>query len=124
MAGGAPDLQLDPAIRNWVLLPIFLAMFLISVARHYAQKLMRTDTKVDVKALREAQAVTRAQRLRMSAPFIPAGAVAARKAYFCAKEVRGTGSVRSTRAILHYPTDTLVRRCLRRRACSTRRVRS
>jgi hypothetical protein len=126
MAGGAPDLQLDPAIRNWVLLPIFLAMFLISVARHYAQKLMRTDTKVDVKALREAQAVTRAQRLRMSAPFIPAGAVAARKAYFCAKEVRG--SVRSTRArVLSSPlplTRFLVRRCLRRRACSTRRARS
>jgi hypothetical protein len=71
-----------------VLLPIFAAMFLISVARHYAQKLMRTDTKVDVKALKEAQAVTRAQRLRGAAAFVPAGAVSARRAYFCDKEAR------------------------------------
>ena len=26
MGSGAPDLQLDPAIRNWVLLPIFVAL--------------------------------------------------------------------------------------------------
>lgn len=100
MASRAPDLQLDPAIRNWVLLPIFVAMFLISVTRHYAQKLMRTDTKVDVKALREAQAVTRAQRLRASAPFVPAGAVAARKAYFCAKEVRRASSKTAAPTVL------------------------
>jgi|APGre2960657423_1045063.scaffolds.fasta_scaffold242236_1 hypothetical protein len=84
----ALDLQLDPAIRSWVLLPIFVAMFLISLLRHYANKLMRTDTKVDVKALREAQAVTRSQRLRNGANFLPHGALAARKQYFCAKEVR------------------------------------
>ena len=94
--GRQPDLQLDPAIRNWVLLPIFVAMFLISVTRHFAQKLMRTDTKVDVKALREAQAVTRAQRLRISAAYVPPGAVAARKAYFCAKGVRAKALRRTT----------------------------
>lgn len=86
----------DPAIRNWVLLPIFAAMFLISVARHYAQKLMRTDTKVDVKALKEAQAVTRAQRLRGAAAFVPAGAVSARRAYFCDKEARLLGACAAT----------------------------
>lgn len=77
-----------------MLLPIFAAMFLISVARHYAQKLMRTDTKVDVKALKEAQAVTRAQRLRGAAAFVPSGAVSARRAYFCAKEARLGGVCR------------------------------
>ena len=38
-------LKLDPAIRDWVLIPIFVAMFLISVLRHYASKLMRTEKK-------------------------------------------------------------------------------
>ncbi len=89
MGSGAPDLQLDPAIRSWVLVPIFFAMLLISLARHYANKLMRSDTKVDVKALREAQAVQRSQRLRGAFNFLPHGAVAARKQYFCAKEARG-----------------------------------
>jgi hypothetical protein len=86
---GAPmALTLDPAIRSWVLLPIFAAMFLISVLRHFATKLLRTETKVDVKALREAQAVQRSQRLRMGANFLHPGALAARRAYFCAKEAR------------------------------------
>lgn len=57
--------------------------------RHYAGKLMRTDAKVDVKALREAQAVMRSQRLRSGASFLPASALRARTEYFCAKEVRG-----------------------------------
>ena len=51
---GPVVLTLDPAIRTWVLLPIFAAMFLISVLRHFASKLLRTDAKVDIKALREA----------------------------------------------------------------------
>lgn len=40
------NLKLDPAIRDWVLIPIFVAMFLISVIRHYVSKLMRTEKKV------------------------------------------------------------------------------
>jgi hypothetical protein len=89
-----PALTLDPAIRTWVLLPIFVAMFLISVLRHFAAKLMRTDTKVDLKALREAQAVQRSQRLRFGANFLHPGALAARRTYFCAKEARARGRAR------------------------------
>jgi len=71
-----------------VLLPIFVAMFLISVARHYGTKMMQADAKVDIKALREAQAVIRSQRLRGGANFLPSSALASRKQYFCAKEAR------------------------------------
>ena len=85
---GPMVLTLDPAIRTWVLLPIVVAMGLISVLRHYAMKLMRTDAKVDVKALREAQAVQRSARLRGGANFLHPAALAARRAYFCAKEAR------------------------------------
>ena len=85
---GPMVLTLDPAIRTWVLLPIFVAMGLISVLRHFAMKLMRTDAKVDVKALREAQAVQRSGRLRGGANFLHPAALAARRTYFCAKEAR------------------------------------
>jgi len=71
-----------------VLLPIFVAMFLISVARHYGTKLMQADAKVDIKALREAQAVIRSGRLRGGANFLPASALDSRRKYFCAKEAR------------------------------------
>ena len=69
-------------------------MFLISLLRHYAQKLLLADTKVDVKALREGQAVMRSQRIRFGANFLSASALAARKKYFCAEEARACALVR------------------------------
>ena len=115
-------------IRSWVLLPIFVAMFLISMARHYATKLMQADAKVDTKALREAQAVIRSQRLRAGAQFLPASAFEGRKAYFCAPEVRSRLSAcpASSPARQPYapppPAPCSPSRLLRR-ACSTRRWR-
>jgi hypothetical protein len=53
---GEDTLRLDPDIRNWVLVPITVAMFLVGVLRHNFAKLLRSDAKVDLKALREAQA--------------------------------------------------------------------
>ena len=58
------DLRLDGDIRNWVLIPITIAMFLVGVVRHNFGKLLKSDAKVDLKALREAQAVIRAERVR------------------------------------------------------------
>lgn len=61
----ASALTLDPAIRNWVLVPISLAMFLIGVIRHHATKLMAPKPrKVELGAVRESQAVMRSGRLR------------------------------------------------------------
>lgn len=79
-------LKLDPAIRDWVLIPIFAAMFLISVLRHYATKLMRTEKKVDLGGLKEAQAVIRSQRLRFGGRYIPGASVRSRVHYFVNKE--------------------------------------
>ena len=65
------SLTLDPAIRTWVLVPISLAMFLIGVIRHHASRLLATGPrKVELKAVRESQAVMRASRLRMNHAWI------------------------------------------------------
>ena len=41
-----PELQLDPAIRIWVFLPIVLITFLIGVLRHYVSVLLSSQKKV------------------------------------------------------------------------------
>jgi hypothetical protein len=38
-------LRLDGDIRNWVLIPITVAMFLVGVLRHNFAKLLRSDAK-------------------------------------------------------------------------------
>jgi hypothetical protein len=40
MDGGATTILLDPAIRDWVLLPIMLVMLEIGVLRHYVTQLL------------------------------------------------------------------------------------
>lgn len=83
-------------------------MFLISVLRHHAGKLMRTDAKVDAKALREGQAVLRSQRFRAGAAFLPASALRARVEYFCEKEARHGGALAGGCAQPHALSPLLV----------------
>ena len=78
-------LRLDSDIRNWVLIPITVAMFLVGVLRHNFAKLLRSDAKVDLKALREAQAVIRAERIRNNAGYMQAGGFRQRRFFFCNK---------------------------------------
>lgn len=48
------DLVLDPRIRDWVLVPIVLVMFLVAIFRHNITKLLRTDPKPNIKSAKEA----------------------------------------------------------------------
>ena len=41
-----PELQLDPAIRIWVFLPIVLITFLFGIIRHYVSVLISSPKKV------------------------------------------------------------------------------
>lgn len=108
-------LTLDPEIATWVLVPIFVAMFLISLIRHNATKLLRTDAKADLVAIKEAQAVQRSARLRQGAHFLHPAALAARRTYFCEKEVSWEAGQPGHPS--RFPR-------LPRRACSSRRARS
>eukprot|EP00475_Leptophrys_vorax_P006949 TRINITY_DN14359_c0_g1_i1.p1 TRINITY_DN14359_c0_g1~~TRINITY_DN14359_c0_g1_i1.p1 ORF type:complete len:252 (+),score=32.08 TRINITY_DN14359_c0_g1_i1:138-893(+) len=77
------NLVLDPQIRDWVLVPLTVVMVLIGVLRHFVAKLMRTDAKLDIKAVKEGQIVIRARNLRGAAGFIPARSFSARRQYMC-----------------------------------------
>ena len=44
-----PELQLDPAIRIWVFLPIVLITFLFGIIRHYVSVLISSPKKVNRK---------------------------------------------------------------------------
>lgn len=79
-------LRLDSDIRNWVLIPITVAMFLVGVLRHNFARLLRGEAKVDTKALREAQAVMRAERVRNNAGYIQGLGYRQRRIFFCHKE--------------------------------------
>jgi len=79
-------LRLDSDIRNWVLIPITVAMFLVGVLRHNFARLLRGEANVDMKALREAQAVIRAERVRNNAGYIQSLGFRQRRVFFCHKE--------------------------------------
>jgi len=64
-------LVLDPSIRDWVLLPIFIVMFGQGLLRQYLTFLMRDEKVVQVDALRTGQTLRRSQRLRAYASFLP-----------------------------------------------------
>lgn len=80
------DLVLDTKIRDWVLVPLTIVMILIGILRYYVTKMMKSDQKVDMKAIKEGQVVLRARFLRSSAGILPARAFRARRAYFCNEE--------------------------------------
>merc|ERR1711907_445782 len=72
-------LQLDPAIRDWVLIPVMVVMILVGVLRDKVTRLMRSITPGKLDALREQQILKRAQILRTNYKYIPAASFARRR---------------------------------------------
>jgi len=81
------ELVLDPQIRDWVLFPIMLVMFLVSILRHNITKLMRGEGKKgDIKTVQEGQILLRARRLRSNCNKLPITSFNMRKIYFNNKD--------------------------------------
>ena len=54
MTGSTQSLFLDPALRDWVLLPIFIVMIMVGILRHYATILLQATAKSEsLKSIRE-----------------------------------------------------------------------
>ncbi|KAJ3413379.1 ER membrane complex subunit 3 [Chytridiales sp. JEL 0842] len=84
MGQQSQSIYLDPAIRDWVLIPIMVVMVLVGVLRHHAMQLLNSPIKQKVKAVREASALVRARNLRgEGASEIPTKGFASRKAFLC-----------------------------------------
>ena len=80
------ELMLDPAIRDWVLIPIGIIMFLMGVLRNNVTKMLRKDPPVDLKQVANNNQLMRARRLRGNATYLPHHGFASRKQYFCHPE--------------------------------------
>ena len=54
MTGSTQSLFLDPALRDWVLIPIFIVMIMVGILRHYATILLQSTPKSEsLKFVRE-----------------------------------------------------------------------
>lgn len=83
LIAAAPPAHADPAIRDWVLIPIGIIMFLMGMLRNNVTKMLRKDVPPDMKQVAQNNQLMRARRLRANASYIPHHAFAARKHYFC-----------------------------------------
>ena len=79
-------LMLDPSIRDWVLIPIVVIMFLIGIIRNNITKLLRKETAPNPKQVLHNNQLMRARRLRGNASYIPYASFASRRNFFCHKE--------------------------------------
>ena len=83
------NLLLDPAIRDWVVLPMVAMMVMVGLGRHYVQQLMKSDadlTEEKIEEMRLKQTLGRAVKLRTSGVFINEESFQSRKGYFIRKK--------------------------------------
>ena len=80
------ELMLDPAIRDWVLIPLVLIMFLIGILRNNVTKMMRKESPPNITQVQQNNQLMRARRTRANAAYIPHASFTARKHYFCSKD--------------------------------------
>ena len=86
------QLTLDPAIRNWVVLPMIILMTLVGVGRSYAQQLMQSSPKIGEKEfdeIRYKQTCGASERLRVMGNLINRHAFNLRKTYMINKKPKG-----------------------------------
>ncbi len=67
------ELQLDPMIRDWVLIPVVVVMVLVGILRDKVTRLLRSHTAGKVESVREQQILKRSQLLRSNYKYINAG---------------------------------------------------
>ncbi|KAG9300098.1 hypothetical protein G9A89_000838 [Geosiphon pyriformis] len=85
-------LYLDPAIRDWVLIPIMIVMVLVGVLRDQVTILLGGNSfkKPSLKAIRETKALQRGTILRLYGNNIPPVSFHARKTFISSAFERGT----------------------------------
>ena len=78
--------MLDPAIRNWVLIPLGFIMFLVGLLREKITKILRKDSPPNPQMMLHNNQLMRARRLRANAAYIPHSSFVARRHYFLSKD--------------------------------------
>ena len=72
---------LDVRIRDWVLFPILLVMFLVALVRQWAANVTQSERKATIGAIQERQIVARSERTRAGSKWLFAGGFQTRKAF-------------------------------------------
>eukprot|EP00002_Diphylleia_rotans_P014898 TRINITY_DN2893_c0_g1_i1.p1 TRINITY_DN2893_c0_g1~~TRINITY_DN2893_c0_g1_i1.p1 ORF type:complete len:193 (+),score=45.57 TRINITY_DN2893_c0_g1_i1:46-624(+) len=75
-------LMLDPAIRDWVMIPIVLVTLLVSLFRSYIANAFRAEQRETLVNARVGQMLQRSSRLRLNASSIPKESFEKRKQHF------------------------------------------
>ena len=73
---------IDPAIRDWVLLPLLALVVILHFVRLYAMRLATSDPTPDVAELKQKGVVARSQRLRANGGYITGQGFTMRKDHF------------------------------------------
>ncbi|GAB5370016.1 hypothetical protein AAMO2058_001456100 [Amorphochlora amoebiformis] len=88
-SGGAVEdsnlIMLDPSIRDWVLLPILIVMFLQGIIREFMSVLLKDPKKTEFKPFKSAAQLQRSKVLRANSHLIPLEAYKMRKRYLTEK---------------------------------------
>ncbi|GAA6041009.1 hypothetical protein JCM8097_000539 [Rhodosporidiobolus ruineniae] len=82
MTRAALDLTLDPAIRDWTLLPLSAILLLAGLVRHYVSQAINSKPKPQpLLVMREQRALVRGQLLRTNGSHLPPSAFASLKSH-------------------------------------------
>lgn len=81
-----PQLVLDPAIRDWVVIPLFILMVLVGIGRHYVQQVIKSEVQIEAADLMRKQTTMRSQKTRMNAGYISKDAFDMRRDFFTNKD--------------------------------------
>ncbi|XP_064399141.1 ER membrane protein complex subunit 3-like [Halichondria panicea] len=77
------ELLIDPAIRQWVILPIVFITLVFGLVRHYVTVLLRNDSKTPtLEEIKDGQALMRSRALRENGGWIPRESFLMRKHFF------------------------------------------
>ena len=82
------QMVLDPGIRAFVLLPIFVVVFLRSLLSQSIARLVKTKPELKKRdRIQHAQSIRRSKRIKANCGWIPSNAFAQRKKYFVNKSL-------------------------------------
>ena len=82
-------LLLDPAIRDWVVIPMFIMLILVGIARQYLMTYTKSDPKFSKADLAEQalkNVLMRSSCIRMNGKYIPEKAFNMRKRFMIQKK--------------------------------------
>ena len=92
------SLVLDPAIRDWVIVPLTAIIMLVGICRHYVSLLIKSDEKAELEVTKQMQTLMRSQRTRGAAHFLRPDSWAMRRAFLVKK-----GGALSTKGLAGAP---------------------